>query len=329
MSRRVDVSPLARVCRHGEVVLRGASCSSLPGREDRARPPPWNHEGTRLRWRAPGAAEAARSSRRQRADAVRPLRRDHPSRHAVRPRPRRRRPDALPRSRACGLQPRRSERPESDEVGMTPMPTPTLRPRYPVSSSSDCATIGGMTYALRRVRARRLQSRREAMTEEGGRRLAGWATACGSCRPTVLSAPLSSLLLLGLHGNGESTDRRSVERSTYPGTYGLERGETASVTPRSQRPSPPQPPLLSTRRCRNAHLLTLGRNFQTAGAVRAPFGAIGLSRGGGRPTDRSRESSARPTRSPARVMTWAYRYRRGPTPPPVACGRTERAGRPR
>jgi hypothetical protein len=26
MSRRVDVSPLARVCRHGEVVPRGASC---------------------------------------------------------------------------------------------------------------------------------------------------------------------------------------------------------------------------------------------------------------------------------------------------------------
>ncbi len=192
--------------------------SSLPGREDRALPPPWNHEGTRLRWRAPSAAEAARSSRRQRADAVRPLRRDHPPRHAVRPRPRRRRPDALPRSRACGLQPRRSERPESDEVGMTPMPTPTLRPRYPVSSSSDCATIGGMTYALRRVRARRLQSRREAMTEERrGRRLAGWATACGSCRPTVLSAPLSSLLLLGLHGNGESTDEGRSKGRPTPG----------------------------------------------------------------------------------------------------------------
>ena len=94
------------------------------------------------------------------------------------------------------------------------------------------ATIGGMTYALRRVRARRLQSRREAMTEERrGRRLAGWATACGSCRPTVPSAPLSSLLLLGLHGNGESTDEGRSKVDLPRGTYGLERGRRPRLPP--------------------------------------------------------------------------------------------------
>src|SRR4029450_10616739 len=43
---------------------------------------------------------------------------------------------------------RRGERPESDEVGMTPMPTTTLRPRLPVSSSSDSTAIGGMTHQV-------------------------------------------------------------------------------------------------------------------------------------------------------------------------------------
>jgi hypothetical protein len=38
---------------------------------------------------------------------MRPLRRGHPPRHAVRPRPSRRRPDSLPRPRARGLQSRR------------------------------------------------------------------------------------------------------------------------------------------------------------------------------------------------------------------------------
>jgi len=80
---------------------------SQPGREARAFPPPWNHDGTRLRQRAPDSAEEARSSRRQRADALRPLRQGHPPRHAVRPRPRRRRPGPLPRPRARGLQSRR------------------------------------------------------------------------------------------------------------------------------------------------------------------------------------------------------------------------------
>jgi hypothetical protein len=42
----------------------------------------------------------------------------------------------------------RGERPESDEVGMTPMPTTTLRPRLPVSSSSDSTAIGGMTHQV-------------------------------------------------------------------------------------------------------------------------------------------------------------------------------------
>ena len=43
---------------------------------------------------------------------------------------------------------RRGERPESDEVGMTPMPTTTLRPRLPVSSPSDSTAIGGMTHQI-------------------------------------------------------------------------------------------------------------------------------------------------------------------------------------
>ena len=75
-----DVSPRRREPARPCLSARGdrpqrSVVPSLPGREDRALPPPWKHDGTRLRQRAPGAAEAARSPRRQRADAVRPLRR--------------------------------------------------------------------------------------------------------------------------------------------------------------------------------------------------------------------------------------------------------------
>ena len=52
------------------------------------------------------------------------------------------------RALRTGRRLRRGERPESDEVGMTPMPTTTLRPRLPVSSSSDSTAIGGMTHQV-------------------------------------------------------------------------------------------------------------------------------------------------------------------------------------
>ena len=115
------MTPPARVCRHGEIVPLGGSCPRCHVEKLERSRRRGTHEGTRLRWRAPGSAEAARSPRRQRADAVRPLRRAHPPRHAVRPRPRRRRPDALPRPRACGLQSRRGERRRGTEAEMTPL----------------------------------------------------------------------------------------------------------------------------------------------------------------------------------------------------------------
>ena len=61
--------------RPGRRVVRSVSRG-----EDRARPPSRKHDGTRLRWRTSSPAEATRSPRRQRADALRPLRRRHPSR---------------------------------------------------------------------------------------------------------------------------------------------------------------------------------------------------------------------------------------------------------
>lgn len=61
----------------------------------------------------------------------------------------------------AGRRLRRRERPESDEVGMTPMPTTTLRPRLPVSSSSDSTAIGGMTHQVDLPRGHRSPQRIE------------------------------------------------------------------------------------------------------------------------------------------------------------------------
>jgi hypothetical protein len=103
LARRVEVSPLARVCRHGEIVPAGGSCSRCQAEKRGALPASWEHVDTRLRQRAPESAEEARSSRRLWAGAVCPLRQGHPSRHAVGPRAYGRQ-DGLPRSRARGMQ---------------------------------------------------------------------------------------------------------------------------------------------------------------------------------------------------------------------------------
>jgi hypothetical protein len=147
LARRVEVSPLARVCRQGEIVLRGASCPRCQVEK---------LERTRLRGTTTArgygsaqrsAAEEARSPRRQRADAVCPLRRFHPSGHAVRP-PRRRRPDAIPGPRACRLQSRRGWN------AAEPRPNDLLHEseperRMPVRREDVGASAGGQSWGMR------------------------------------------------------------------------------------------------------------------------------------------------------------------------------------
>ena len=104
---------------------------------------------------------------------------------------------------------------------------------------------------------------------------------------------LSSLLLLGLHriggsrrphaGRGSSRAREAPAHHPSRQTYGLEQKGDGPRYPQCARAvSGPQPPPLLTRRCMNAYILTLGRNFLTAwrNAVTRSEHAACKSRGG-------------------------------------------------
>ena len=103
---------------------------------------------------------------------------------------------------------------------------------------------------------------------------------------------LSNLLLFGPHRIGEST--YEVE-SIYPrARTAWKEGRRPRLPPVSQRPSPPQPPLLSTRRCRNASTYPwkkLPNGLELFGRLTARSGYREV--GGGVPAKKSAERTSR------------------------------------
>ena len=111
---------------------------------------------------------------------------------------------------------------------------------------------------------------------------------------------LSNLLLLGPHGIGESIDE--VESIYAPrARTAWKEGRRPRLPPSEpEAVSSPQPPLLSTRRCRNAHLLTLGRTSKRPGAVFGRLsGAIRAIAEGGAAACRRRNRRERDPRAVA------------------------------